>query len=259
VSGQFPDFRLSCAMRQPAARRFVVLLSRELQQPQVDVDRSASLHLESTSLVEKLTKNLHAANRLVQLSLSAQGNPGQILVRRMRFPSNDLAVALQPSDGPVPELRPRADPPTCVGDVLLVGAGLLDESANHVLHGAQPAHPDGFALHLGLHSGHFHVAVSHEGPLPNGRVPRDHFRMITLDIAACTSAVTLHFRGVDVMVNGPWQTCRTGLLAMTAGMSTAIAALSSGVPCVVYARAGHQSNQRLSGLAQSLHLDNVRR
>jgi len=237
-------------MLQPAARSFIVRLFRELQQPLVAVDPNAPLHLEEPSVVERLIKFLHRANRLEQVSLLVRRNPGQIVVSRMRFPEEFLAAALEPSHDPVPEFRAQGEPPLCIGDVLSLRANLLDE-----LHGgaqrSDVALPSGLALHLGWHSGHFHVAASHDF---------EHFEgVITLDFAACTSAVMLHFREIDVIVNGPWQTCGTGLFAMTSGRTKAIAALSSGVPCVIHARGAHQSSQRPYGIAHSLHLDSIRR
>jgi len=257
---------LSPALLKPAGWSSLAPLFREFQRARVTVDGSAGVHIGQAT-VQKLTRTLQVANR----SLSFPW----IFVSGMRFPQALLAVALEDRH----QLRDRniqPQLPSCIGDTVplyscLVDAPAMESSAAACLPGSK--NPHGLTLHLGWLSGCLHVTVRNDGLNPPELVAGedlDEFhddifmdnqrglRLVTLDFAACSAALTLQYRGVQIVVNGAWTICNTGFFTMTAGKAAAVDALSVGVPCIVCVR-NRQASMRSSSIAAALHLESFRR
>jgi len=256
---EFSDFDLPPNLLQPAGWRSIAPLFREMRRSQLSIDNKARLQFKQVAQVERLAKMLNAAGRQAQPAPAYGLNPGHISLGRMRFPKGlPLAEALQADSNQI--YLTREGPPLCIGETLIMRTRLLDDLATDAAFetGADSS-TVALTLHFGLHGGRLHVAVSDEGLPPSDIMAPEHLMelynrmqlgslgtmdMITLDITVCSLSLTLNHRSVDVAVNGPWTTCRSGLFAMTAGRAAGIEALWDGVPCVVCARPRQPSNQR---------------
>jgi len=256
------------ALLKPAGWSSLAPLFREFQRAQVTVDGSAGLHV-GQAMVKKMTGILQIANRSLILPW--------IVVSAMRFPRALLAMALEDR----PRLRDghiQPQLPSCIGDTCPLHSCLVDDPAMESLAAAfllDPERPHALTLHLGLLKGCLHLAVRDDGLSPPDLVAREDLddfytmfienqrgrRTVTLDIAVCSAALTLQHRGVDIVVNGDWKSCKTGFFVMTAGKAAAVDALSVGVPCIVCLRSKQARTQQktISVAATALHLDRVGR
>merc|ERR1712218_397443 len=160
----------------------------------------------------------------------------------MQFPRKALSKAL-PSSHWVPER-----PAICIGDsARLHCTGLL---GGWVAKSTEvPTSANTWTIRLSFQDGFLCLAVNSDYALGD-------YLTLSVDIAACSSAFILSYRNVDVVVNGEWSVCHTGLFAMTGGREATIEALSNGVPCVMYIRQGN--NKKQLGLVRTLNLDKVR-
>jgi len=263
---EFDGLGLSPVLLKPAAWSSLAPLFREFRRAQVTVDGSAGVHIGQAT-VQKLTGMLQVANRSLSFSW--------IYVSAMRFPQALLAVALEDRH----QLRDRHIAPqlsSCIGDTVPLHSCLVDDPAVEFSAAAFfPGYenPHGLTLHLGWLSGCLHVAVRDDRLSPPELVAEedsDEFiddmfmdnqrglRLVTLDIAVCSTALTLQYRGVQIVVNGAWKSCNTGFFAMTAGKAAAVDALSVGVPCIVCVR-NRQARKQSSSIAGALYLERVRR
>jgi len=126
--------------------------------------------------------------------------------------------------GSLPSLDDRrwvqpAEPSSGIGDEFSLRLNLRD-IPSRVAGSSGSEGPAELTLHFGWHRNHLHVAVRDNGSPPCA-LRRGH-TIITLDVATCSSAGTMHHRGVCVMVNGPWTACKTGLCVMRAGSTVAM-------------------------------------
>jgi len=239
----FSAFRLHPALLQPAAWHVLGPLFRELQQTHAVV---AGVGLGQKVEVQRLTNVLHAANRS-----NRHVGPSQVFVGLMRVASELLSMAVE-------KQREVQDVPSCVADAFVLHSNLLDDPAA----GPSPcvSNPEavsfhGPSLYFKWQNCDLFVAIWQDAVSPSD-IPmmgnQDGLEVVTLDIAACSSAFTLNHRGVEVAVNGPWKMCTTGFFVMTGGKAATVEALSAGVPCVVCMRFG-QIMQPLH-MARTLHL-----
>jgi len=257
VAKKFDRFGLSPSLLKPPGWRILARFWRELQQAQVTVDCSPLVHFEETT-VQKLIGMLRSANQSM--------NRLNTFVGVMRFPRGSLPSSLDDRRWVEP-----AEPSSGIGDAFSLRLNLLD-----VPSGAQASSvskcPADLTLHFGWQRNHLHVSVRDDGSPPSALRLEDWGelrstrlmgrqggqKMITLDIATCSSALTLHHRGVCVMVNGPWTACKTGLFVMRAGSTVAIDDLAMGVPCVVCARHAQASDIKRMAFVPALQLDTIR-
>jgi len=239
------------ALLKPAGWSSLAPLFREVQRAHVTVDGSVGLHI-GQAMVKKLTGMLQVSNRSMILP--------RIVVSTLRFPQALLAMALEDRRKLDSHIQPQL--PSCIGDPCSLHSCLVDDpamgsSASAFLPGSE--NPHALTLHLGWLHGCLHLAVRDDVRNPPELVARRRGRrMVTLDIAVCSAALTLQHRGVDIFVNGAWKSCETGFFVMTAGKAAAVDALSVGVPCIVCVR-NKKASMRSKAISAALHLDSVRR
>jgi len=253
VGKEFHGFCLSLALLKPPGWRILSRFWRELQQAQVTVDCSPLVHFEETT-VQKLIGILRSANQSM--------NRLKIFVGVMRFPRSSLPSSLDDRRWVQP-----AEPLSGIGDAFSLRLNLPDIPSG-VAASSVSESPSELTLYFGWQRNHLHIAVRDDGSPPpalrledwgqfrsTGRMGR---KIITLDIATCSSAITLHHRGVCVMVNGPWTSCKTGLFVIRAGSAVAIDALATGVPCVICARHAQASDVKRLAFVPALQLDTIK-
>lgn len=263
---EFHGLGLSPDLLKPSRWSSLAPLFREFQRAHVTVNDSAGVRIGHAT-VQKLTGTLEVANRSLQ--------PPWIFVGAMRFPQALLAMALECHH----QLRDSRISPQlsfCIGDTIALHSCLVDDpavetSAAAFLPGF--ANPHGLTLHLGWLSGRLYLALRDDGLTPPELVAQedlDEFhddmfmdnqmslRLVTLDIAVCSAALTLQHRGVQIVVNAAWKVCKTGFFVMTEGKATAVDALAAGVPIIVCVR-NRQASKRSSSITAALHLERVRR
>jgi len=231
-----------CSLLKPSGWRTLARIFREIQQARVTVDKSPCVHFEEAT-VQTLISMLRSSNQSVSRP--------KVFVGVMRFPCGSLPLSLddhfQVEDADTP-----AEPPSSIGDAFSLRLDLLDH-ASGVAHSSVSENPTDLTLHFSWQSNDLHVALRDDGLPPDAFGPealeafhREFYSMltgrqggqkiVTLDFAACSSAMTFHHRSVFVIVNGPWTLCNTGLFEIKAGTAIAVDALALGVPCVVCAR-----------------------
>jgi len=251
---EFDGLGLSSALLKPAGWRTLARLFRELKTAQITVDNRVCVHFGGAA-VHKLIGMLRSANQ-------SRSRP-QTFVGVMRFPRESLSSTFDDRHR-VQEVLAQAKPPSAIGDAFSLRVDLLSSVSEN---------PVGLTLHFGWQSNHLHVAVRDDGAHPGtlGQVAWEEFRtallvgrqgghkMISLDIAACSSAMTLHHRSVCVIVNGPWAMCKSRLFVMTDRTEVVSDAHVKGVPCVVCARHAQPSDMKLMAVVAALHLDTVRK
>merc|ERR1712008_628359 len=133
---------------------------------------------------------------------------GHVLVDRMQFPREALAMAL-----PGSHLAPKMSP-MCVGSsCCLQCTGLLNNFA--AKSSGAPTSPNPWTVHISFQDGLLCLAVNSDYDIGT-------FQTFSIDFAVCSSAFTLCYRNVDVVVNGAWLPCRTGLFVMTGGREATI-------------------------------------
>jgi len=227
LSVEFPGLDMSPILSQPGCPRSLVPLLRELHQP----ISGEHVLLSSVTEVQKLTRLLIAANRSAHTLLSNGGYSGHVLVGRMCFPSEGMAMALTTSQSqPSRHTRVAMTLPFCIGDSI-------------------PLQRAGLVLHIAWQGSRLYLAVSSDSDISGSRT-------VSVDIAVCSPAFTLNHRNLDVSVNSGWRTWCTGLFATTKGKAAAVEAFSNGVPCIVCVRRG-QSTPTCHGISHSLNLESV--
>jgi len=243
MADQFPGLHFAPALLKPACRCNLVSLLHELHQPQVSIDGEAHAELRNEAEMQKLTKLLGTATRLAQKMPPTGGSLGHVLVGTMQFPREALPMAL-PHSSLVPN-----ESPMCAGDSCrLQCKGLLSDFAAEIVEA--PAAADTWTVHFSFQGGLLCVAVKSDSDMGS-------FQTWSIDLAVCSSALTLCYRNVHVVENGAWNSCRMGVFAMTGGREATIEALSKGVPCVVFIRQGQSHSEH--GISRSLNLEGVRR
>jgi len=234
---QFHGFGLSPDLLTPSGWMTLSQLFREFQQTQITVDSSACGHFEEAA-AQKLICMLRSANQST--------NRPKTFVGVMCFPRGSLPSSLD-DHRRVQDAHTPAKPPSGIGDTFSLRLDLQDIPSG-VTRPSVSENPAELTLHFGWQSNHLQMAVRNDGLPPGALEPvawnqsyipmlmgsQGCQKMITLDITACSSAMTLQYRSVPVIVNGPWTKCTTGLFVMRAkDTSVAIDALAMGVPCVV--------------------------
>jgi len=244
---------LGFVLLKPAGWRTLARLFRELKTAQITVDNCVYVHFREAT-VHKLIGMLRSANQSISRP--------QTFVGVMFFPRESLPSMFDDRRR-VQGGLPPAKLPSAIGDAFSLRLDLPSGSEN----------PVGLTLHFGWQSNHLHVAVRDDGAHPGtlGQVAWEEFRtallvgrqgghkMISLDIAACSSAMTLHHRSVCVIVNGPWAMCKSGLSVMTERTEVVLDALVKGVPCVVCARHAQPSDMKPVASVNALNLEPVRK
>jgi len=271
IMQEFSDFDLPPSLLKPSGWRSIAPLFREIRRSQLSIDSKARLQFKEVAQVEWLATMLNAARRQVHPAPAYGLNPGHVSLGRMRFPKGlPIAEALQDDSHQI--YVTREGPPLCIGETIIMRTRLLDNIATDAgFETGSISNIVALTLHFGLHGGRLHVALSDKGLPPSNIMAPERLMelynrmhlgsvvtmdMITLDITVCSLALTLNHRSVDVAVNGPWTTCRSGVFAMTSGRAAGIEALWDGVPCVVRARPRPPSNQRrLRGRFRAIDLD----
>jgi len=228
MAREFHGFGLSPALLQPPGWRILSHLFRELHQAQVTVDSRPHVHFDETT-VQQLIAMLRSADQSMKRP--------KTFVGVMRFPPGSLPSSLND-----PRRVQPAEPPSGIGDAFSLRLHVLDTPSG-ATRSSVSEDPAELTLHFGWQNNNLQLAVRDDGSPPGAHGPEARelrnemrmgrqggHRMIAVDVAACSSAMTLHYRGVSVMVNGPWTICQFGLSIMRAA---AIDALAKGVPCVV--------------------------
>jgi len=257
---EFHGFRLSPVLLKPPGWRTLARFFRELQQVHITIDSSPYVHFDEAT-VQKLIGMLRSANQSM--------NRSKAFVGVMRFPRGSLPSSL---DGGrrAQNTHTLAAPTSGIGDVFSLRLDLMDIPSG-VARCSVSEDSAELTLHFGWQSNHLHMALRDDGSLPGslGLEAWGEFRnttlmgrqggrkIITLDIAACSSAMTMHHRGVCVIVNGPWTMCNMGLFVMRAERAVVIDALAMGVPCVVCARHAQASDMKPMTFVSALNLGTV--
>jgi len=236
MADEFLGLHFSPALLKPACRCKLLSLLCKLHQPQVIIAGEAHLEIRNAADMHKLTRLLGTAIRLAQMTLPIVGSLGHVLVDRMQFPCESLPMSL-PGSHLAPEMSPM-----CVGDSChLQCTGLLGDIA--------AKSPSTWTIRFSFQGGLLCLAVNSDYDVGG-------FQKLFVDLAVCSSAFTLCYRNVDVVVNGAWSPCHTGFFAMSAGREATTEALSKGVPCVLFIR--QENSHGEFGFVRSLNLDTVR-
>jgi len=248
---------------KPSGWRTLSCLLRELQQTQVTIHSSACGHFEEAA-AQKLICMLRSANQST--------NRPKTFVGVMRFLRESLPSSLD-DHRRVQDAHNPARPPSGIGDVFSLRPALQDNPSG-VARSSVSENPAELTLHFGWQSNHLQMAVRNDGLPPGALEPvawnqsyipmlmgsQGCQKMITLDITACSSAMTLQYRSVPVIVKGPWTKCTTGLFVMRAkDTAVAIDALAMGVPCVVCAHHPQETDMKAKPIYHALNLDRVRK
>jgi len=166
----------------------------------------------------------------------------------MHFPRGSLPSSLD--DGCwLQNAHTQAESPSGVGDAFSLRLDLPDIPSG-VARSSASENAAELTSHFGWQSNHLHVAVRDDDSPPGALGPaawelfrsamlmgmQECRKIIALDMAACSSVITLQHWGAYVMVNGPWTMCNLGLFVMRAGTAAVINALDTGVPCVICTR-----------------------
>jgi len=269
TSREFDGFGLSPALLKPSGWKMLARLFRKTKQAQITVDHNPCVHFEESadpfSPLQQLIGSLRYSNQSTSCPKSFVGV--------MRFPRGSLPSTLDDGRRPRPEnaQTPTANPQSGIGEAFSLLLDLPDDPLGDA-HSSVRKKPAELTLHFGWQSNHLFVCVRNDRLPPGELWPEDgdEFRnslmvsgqrggsMISLDIATCSSAMTLHHRSVCVVMNGPWTKCNTGLFFMRAGSDAALDALAKGVPCVVCARYAQANDYQRMVHVPALHLDSVR-
>jgi len=215
----------------------------------VSVAPELTVPLQGVKEAERLSKLLSAAERKSASHLAGGGERATLFIGQLRFPADEIQEALDEDLG---RERPLVDPVTCLGAPIWLRAKGCD-----------------LQLHFAMQHGKLFVSAR-DDDLPSDLIEltgrhslhqgfEDHLRgsLLTLDMHGVSPAFTLHFKGIIMPLNGPWQAASSGIFAATRGKAVAVEALASGVPCMVHCRDG--AIEQPTHLAHTLHLDTVRR
>ena len=207
------NFEFCCEhFEQPQLRRFIALVLALIKAVPTE---GPQVPFHGKAHVQKLCKTLDSAKQLAASQRLMEGGMANSFIAHVRFPGENMIAALNKEQVKMSFAMPVTFP------------GALGADYLHI--------------HFAFRGGIFYVAARNDGlhadSIPMHQTTHGQFRsLIAMGLVSVDPNLLMDFRGLSMLLNGPWEPALFGMLSLTKGKPAAAKALAHGVLCVFCVR-----------------------